>query len=455
MNTNTKLDIMQVASLLTDQPVPKRVRGIDTPVEQGSSDGHQIPIIITRQDLERRGISVPDDPRFVEVSDQYITEDLVRGSASMRRMTELLKKAQERFDKKQPIFREAASFREETGAMFAGMKAPDWYSELLADRKYQAVIGAHGNRADLHSTLMTWMVMKLREVSDSSNWFRPSDALAYKLIATDLKGTVVGDLHLPMDAFYIEMPPNIFFLWDKKTGWHEVRTLTVARGQITERTIEIAREHGDKDADMTALGGRLLIECYAEPNENSRDPFDDSWLFMSYVMKDEGTDIESVLNSSIRDPRVEKLNKGRCGERELNGIELREFLLKFVLNFCIYLGSEKVKVEHTHTAEIERLQAGKKWKNLRKNVQERIQKLKNDRVFEVGTDVTIDNELREHVRRGGMGGYSHTYRSLVRGHWRNQAHGPGWTLRTRKWIEPHVRGADLPTQTVGHNYKVK
>jgi hypothetical protein len=33
-------------------------------------------------------------------------------------------------------------------------------------------------------------------------------------------------------------------------------------------------------------------------------------------------------------------------------------------------------------------------------------------------------------------------RFVVRGHWRNQAHGEGRQLRTRKWIEPHWRGPE-------------
>jgi len=35
-----------------------------------------------------------------------------------------------------------------------------------------------------------------------------------------------------------------------------------------------------------------------------------------------------------------------------------------------------------------------------------------------------------------------TVRWMVRGHWRNQAHGPGYTLRRPTWINPHVKGPD-------------
>lgn len=42
-------------------------------------------------------------------------------------------------------------------------------------------------------------------------------------------------------------------------------------------------------------------------------------------------------------------------------------------------------------------------------------------------------------------------RGLVRGHWRNQAHGPGRALRTLRWIEPFWRGGDeLPIAVRSH-----
>jgi hypothetical protein len=421
----------------------------------GRTETQNIPVIVTRNDIERHGLPIPTEKDFNDM--RYVGEDLVRSTDSMKRLTQWLNKAQDRFNRGLPIFREAAAFREETGYAFRGMQPPDWYSELVEDRRYQAVIASSGAGpyADLHSVIMTWMVLKLRGVSDTSNWFRPTDALTHKLLATDLKGTVVADLHLPMDAFYIELPAGVFYIEDPRTGWHEVRVLTVARGRITQRTIDIARAAGDHTADESAISERLLIECYGEPNPNSRDPFDDSWIFMSYVLRAPEMSIEEVIESSVRNREMEKMNRGRCGDHVMRGVELREFLLKFVLNLCIYLGSDKAKVEHTHADEIKRLQGDKKWKHLRKNVQERIQRLKDERIFEVGTDVKVDAEVREYVRRGGVGGYSQTYRTLVRGHWRNQAHGTGWKQRTRKWIEPHVRGVDLPTKVVGHNYKVK
>lgn len=55
-------------------------------------------------------------------------------------------------------------------------------------------------------------------------------------------------------------------------------------------------------------------------------------------------------------------------------------------------------------------------------------------------------ETRPAGNGGGHGGrraYSHRF--IVRGFWRNQAHGPGHSLRRRQWIPPYVKGpADKP-----------
>jgi len=367
------------------------------------------------------------------------------------------------FKAKRPVFRMAADFREKASLNWSSGQDLDWFSELAEDPQFRAMLALHGRGSDMHSALVAWVTAKLRTISATSNWFAPSEGLTYKLLATELRGALVGDLKLPMKAFYVELPDNVFYLEDKKTGWHCVRSLVVALGCVTPRTLEIATRQGDTTAKVPELGERLMIEAYGEPNENSSNPFDDTWLFKTYLIGNKEEDVESAIERSVRGlvrnaesiaDYERGMNRGRLGERVLDGLGIRNLLLRFVLNLCIYMGSEKATVKHAHAEEIDRLHNGKKYKNLRKPVQEKIQRLRDDRLFAVGTDVTVDAEMREIIRTEGTGGYKLTYRTLVRGHWRNQAHGPGRVLRTRKWIEPHVRGADLPTQVVGHSYKV-
>lgn len=367
---------------------------------------------------------------------------------------ELLMQAEKKFKAKQPIFRVAAAFRERSASEIAEqLPVYGWFSELSADPIYQRY--EKQGYGDLHSTLMTWVVTKLRAVSHTSNWFRVAEGLCYKLLATDVRGALVGDMKLPYEAFYIEFPEKVFYIEDPKTKWHEVRMLGITKGVITQEVLDKAFASGDPTVRDVVAGPRLLIEAYAEPNENSENPFDDSWLFKSYAIPDEHESVELAIEHSIRDAVKEKnLNRGRVGERIMDGLELRTFLFRFVLNLCLYLNSEKAVVRHIHADEIKRLTKGKKRKHLRLNIQARIHRLENDRVFEVGTEVSVDEEFKQYVRTEGTTGFKLTYRTMVRGHWRNQAHGVGWSQRTRRWIEPHIRGAELPTKVVGHTYKV-
>ncbi len=63
-------------------------------------------------------------------------------------------------------------------------------------------------------------------------------------------------------------------------------------------------------------------------------------------------------------------------------------------------------------------------------------------IWDVAAPVTID--LRDHVRSmqtgKGRKGHPTTAAWVVRGHWRNQVHGPGRALRRQTWIEPFWKG---------------
>lgn len=364
---------------------------------------------------------------------------------------QLMLALEKRFQRREPIFREAALFRECTATLWGPLPKTGWFSDLY--EMPDAVARSRGAVPDMQSAFMVWVTSQLRATSATSNWLRPSEGLTYKLLATDLRGSVVGDMKLPMKAFYVELPPKLFFLEDPKTGYHEVRALTVVEGSLTEKTVATAKLRGDPTAGEVRVGPRLVIEAYGEPNDNSENPFDDAWMFKSYEIGDPAMDLDAVVERSTAHHKEyeRQLNRGRLGDVKLDGFEMRDMLLKFILNLCVYLGSQGATIRHIHAEEIGKLTAGKKRKNLRKNVQERVHRLENDRVFAVGTEIEVSSEFKEIVR-SGKEGHPLTYRTLVRGHYRNQAHGPQRALRVRKWIEPHIRGASLPTAVVGHTY---
>lgn len=431
----SKLDQMSVPVRFTDEDL-ERVGGS----YQTGEGGHQATITLPRHGLDKKKLSDEETVALIGMAERI----------------------ENAFRKKIPFYREAARFRELAGiaivpegqgthseALNAG-----WFTEIIDQPWFTERESISQSGPDVTmSAIMTWVASRLRKVSFSSNWFVPSDPLVFQLLATDLKGVVVGDLNLPVPAFYVELPDGVFFLDRADTGWHPIRYLVVTEGEVTPRTEEV---HAKFKIGPPRLGRRLLIEMYGAPNDKSKSPFDDVWAFHSYQIDDPLADLEQAITSSLSDPEMERTHlKGRIGERVLDGIEVRREVLRFLMNLCVYLGSSDARVEHVHQAEIQRLTRGQKPKKLRKNVKARVQRLLSEKVFRVGSDVTVEPEVRDYVLSEVGTGKKLAYRTVVRGHWRNQAHGPKHSLRKQKWITPHVRGADLPTPVVGHTYEVR
>ena len=269
---------------------------------------------------------------------------------------------------------------------------------------------------------------RIREHGTVPNIFVLSESLCEKLLVTDLTGLVCADVRLPLSGFVLSLPSGILandrslHVTELSVAEHQ-RLWTGPESLFTPpgRYVSLAFRAFDAN-NLHILRGGLNLSDDAAPLENSiRD------AVIRYRYKDTAWTLYGQPVKSI-----EKL------------------LMNFVANFSIYLQTEKATLIHRHASEIERLRGGRKLKNLRKSTQERIARLHDDKIFDVGTEVVISPELREAIRQGS--GAKLTYRVLVRGHWRNQAHGPGLSLRKLMWIEPHVRGAGLPTPVAGHTY---
>lgn len=334
---------------------------------------------------------------------------------------------------------------------------PSWFSALYHDEE----VKKQRPNLDFDSALMGWVTARMRMRTPTTNWFVISEGLTYKFLATEMKGVVVGDVRLPMEGFRVEIPPGILWTYDRTTRYHEVRSLAIASGEITQETVDLGAAQGDPSVTAVLPGKRLLVMMEGMPNERSKNPFDDSWSFFVYNTSDPTAEVSAGMHLHYNTPMLQdewatrsKTMRIRLVNTELAGEDARAALLRFVCNLCLYMSSEKADVVFQHEQEIARLMQGKKPKQLRQVTRDRIARLKNDRVFLVGTSVEVSAVFREAVAKGGVG-EALTYRTLVRGHWRNQAYGKAWAERKKIWIEPHIRGAELPTPVAHHNYIVK
>lgn len=72
----------------------------------------------------------------------------------------------------------------------------------------------------------------------------------------------------------------------------------------------------------------------------------------------------------------------------------------------------------------------------------------------IGRTIKIDPKLVAAVRSGSREvAFRLKHRHIVRGHYRNQAHGPARSLRTKKWIQPFWKGPEEGAALV-HTYKL-
>lgn len=321
-----------------------------------------------------------------------------------------------------------------------GMQATKWFidrdlaRQLVETGMVQVRAGAE---IDPSVIFATWGSLRRRECADTPQWFCVGEALAYKLLATDLKGALYGDLKMPFDAFLVELPAGILALKSQTGKWLSVKAMEVTKGYVNE---EVSKIYGDPSP--YPVGEHLVLTFYPEtPDECTYSHF------QVFNLQEDTSPISTPSGWSSNGPtNIELEVVGRKVENE----EAYMLVMRFLLNLCLYLSNPASSVVHQHAAAIEAIPLDAKPKKLRERT-----RLLNDSIFLVGTNVTIDNEVKECVRLGEEAYYKLTYRTMVRGHYRNQACGPKLSLRSVKWIEPHIRGKDLPTPVVGHNYTVK
>jgi hypothetical protein len=390
----------------------------------------------------------------------------------LRALDKIAKKAMQKWERGLPVFREMAVIRTWTTLEVFDNTIHDlnWMSDLTGDYTGNEVkerFARHYNMnqilpsavekpdADLMAA-MTWSALKTLSHSDTPNWFRISEGLAHQLMVTELHEVQAKDVQVPYPGFYVELPPGLLWWLHQKTGWHEVRVISVAEGCPDKDSM-----HGYSEDKHWVLGRRLLIVVFCEPNEKSIDPSDDNVAYFALPLNVDNATVDELM---IRDRAWAEENEKwkrdqnkimvRFGGREMPLVEGRDLLRSFVINVLLYLGSEGAEVQHTHATKIAKLRKGKHAK--RKKTKESIKRLQEDRIFDVGTTIGVDPEIKKYIHSGRRGPkFELKHRTLVRGHWRNQAHGKAFSLRKRVWIKPYVKKKDLPERVIGHNYEVE
>jgi hypothetical protein len=280
--------------------------------------------------------------------------------------------------------------------------------------------------------------------TDTPNYFVLSDSLAAMLQATELRGVYPDDIHLPMPGFFIQIPTGCFDWYNDITGYHPVEIIGVA---------EQNKGSCPHDQRMLSQGHRLLVSIFGSPNAASTSPLDDGCGSFTIPLHTANRDISEMAAEDEIESSLE-FQGGRIHGHEVSGKEIREAIRNFTLNLILYISAYRdCDVVHAHEEKVQSIlrQRKTKGKNFAKR---RLHELQEDRTFLVGTKVVFGREAPGMPSGTGQERSAQTFRSLVRGHWRRQAHGPERALRKMIWIQPHSRGGDAGA-VFGHDYVIR
>lgn len=293
----------------------------------------------------------------------------------------------------------------------ASFLPPDKIQELLSTGR-------------MTSTLM-WHA--LGAYSNGGRIMQICKGLAEKLFLTDIDALTCGDLRLPFPTTVLHVPPYMISLEAVGTGWHGMDTVYVSEG--------------------SAKGIRVVALYFVgRENKNSRYSGDDASYYFNMTMPEDSKPIMSVAKNVLErgSAHVQKgasrLMRGQGGQM---GGEMVLRAIRFVTNLLVYINT---------TGDYERAPLPQRWHKLRekertltgrkkRNAQrKRLEIERVHRPYLVGAKISIDPNLSKIAKAHGQGNsQSPSVASYVRGHWRQQAHGPGRTLRKPLWIEPHWR----------------
>jgi hypothetical protein len=233
------------------------------------------------------------------------------------------------------------------------------------------------------------------------------------LARTDLPAMPVGELTLPMPVFYLRLPAGMYRM---RNGGNDFPVDGVL--VVSDRT----------DADTSA--GRQL-HLFACPDEVKQPGVPvPQWRLLLPGDRSVAQAVAEAGSGRVDD----------AGEAAFVLDNERDPIPNLVFGFLLYLMSEHPLLEPVQPP------ADAQPSLARNPAKQRRQ----ERRWEGRTRLGFIRVGREAPPSGQPDvfreGAPPTHLVWVRGHWRNQAHGPRHALRRLTWIEPHTRGPDLAEQ---------
>jgi hypothetical protein len=313
---------------------------------------------------------------------------------------------------------------------------------------------------DSYLMAATLCALKSRTLCQTPNWITPTTDLMALLDTTTLEKIFPTDVRLPFPAFYVELGSQELVLHEAHNVPYDVRMVGVTQCREYDGS-------GTIDAILIVIRG-YKRDGHPGPKEVIETVFVP--LFPTDVDLEGGTQsllalrkrVLAILRKDHPDINPEDAIlyneelRGSIYGYEYEGDDFRKKIGALFINLILYMNSRRADIVDLNKERAERLLDGRPVESLPRKQQEVVLELQRSINWAIGTHVMIDPSICPHGSSGETGtGQPLMRQSIVRGHWRWQAHGPRWSLRRLQWIHAHVRKKELSTPNLGHEYKLK
>lgn len=225
-----------------------------------------------------------------------------------------------------------------------------------------------------------------------------SEKLLFSLLATKVPLSMIDRVQMPWPAFLVTLPPNTLFLIDPVTD---------KPSPIIFVLMSVLRIHEEEEE-----GGELMPR----------------WGYSAVAENNISLD-HTGLKQLLWDETDGRIGTGIFSTFEMTTPDLRTQVLlrRLMVNMCLSLSDRS------------------KWKQQTKSRLGKLRQTKDPirREYVYVGEVTYDarKEVRDYCAgRRGMSALS--VQSIVAGHWKQQAYGPGRNSRKEMWIQPYWRGPE-------------
>lgn len=302
-------------------------------------------------------------------------------------------------------------------------------AEKLQSTTLHRVIGtaSAGNVSEITTAYaQQWQLFRFKKSGERV--YEVSPGLASRASKTVLRGLrtdmLMDTAVLPYDALYIIVPPESGLVVENvHSGTHVVEGMYVTRDRMSDGT----------------PSWRLMV--VGTPKDN---PLNDA-LFHFTMPLPPDTDLEEAIQLEYRRVTGKSEEHGQVFDSaEVKCLDLMPGFFRWAMNIVFYATSADARRQEVWnhpdaTGLMERARKHPKGTHKGDRAREALRGAHLRRRTYLGGGLSVLEAAGQGTAREGQ---SLIVRTLVEGHWRNQAHGPRHTLRKVIWIAPFWRGPE-------------